>query len=108
MNNEEHKNKKKWDDESNTTTTLHELMMQLTIETRNCSVANTYIFWYLNLTERPTDFETWCPNYEKLIKEIPKRISNEDNVRVYKVHENNEILQFGVVIDYEKEDTIIF
>lgn len=46
--------------------------------------------------------------YEKLIKEIPKRISKEDNVRVYKIYENNEILQFGVVIDYEKEDTIIF
>lgn len=46
--------------------------------------------------------------YEKLIKEIPKRISQEDNVRVYKIYENNEILQFGVVIDYEKEDTIIF
>lgn len=55
-------------------------------------------------------FEAYIPQklYEKLIKEIPKRISNEDNVRVYKVHENNEILQFGVVIDYEKDDTIIF
>lgn len=46
--------------------------------------------------------------YDKLINEIPFRISEEDNIRVYKIYEQNEILQFGVVIDYEKEDTIIF
>lgn len=45
--------------------------------------------------------------YNKLLKEIPGRISSTDNVRVYRLTGQTEIQQFGVTIDYEADDIII-
>ncbi|SES98352.1 CRISPR-associated endonuclease Cas2 [[Clostridium] polysaccharolyticum] len=45
--------------------------------------------------------------YRRLLEGIPLRITSEDNVRVYKLSNNGEVMSWGGVNDVSLEDVII-
>ncbi len=54
-------------------------------------------------------FEAIIPKrkYEKLLKEIPEHITEEDNVRVYKIIGNGQVVTWGNTGHEEPEDIIL-
>lgn len=45
--------------------------------------------------------------YEKLLKEIPKYIVSDDNIKVYKIIGKGQVTSFGSAVDVGDEDVII-
>lgn len=45
--------------------------------------------------------------YHKLLVELPKYVGEDDNIRVYKLNDNNKVVNFGVDNNIELDQVII-
>lgn len=45
--------------------------------------------------------------YDKLIRQIPQFVSEEDSIRIYRIQGKSQVISFGNFIDEEEEDIIL-